>query len=112
LLQPRVEAGKGASHHTDDDGGVVENVRDEDGGERPCELEIGRRKNVVDKSSRTEQGIESRRDDHGGKHERDGGQRTQQGFAAEIISRKEVSGGQSEQEREKGGENSLVEGEA
>lgn len=66
----------------------------------------------MDQSTWAEQGVESRRDNDGGKHERYRGQGTQKGFAAKVKAGEEVGGGESEEECEQGGEDGLVKSEA
>ena len=66
----------------------------------------------MDQSTCAEQGVESRRDNDGGKHERYRGQGTQKGFAAKVKAGEEVGGGESEEECEDGGEDGLVKSEA
>lgn len=62
-------------------------------------------------AARTEQGVESCRDDDGGKHERNRRQRAQEGFAAEVEAGEEDGGRESEEESQKRGESRLVKGE-
>jgi len=58
----------------------------------------------------TEEGVEGRGDNDCREHEGNGGEGTQEGFAAKIKAGKEVGGGESEEEREEGGEKGLVKG--
>jgi len=65
----------------------------------------------VDQSAWTEEGVKGCGDDNGRKHEGNGGQSTQEGFATEVEAGEEVGGGESKEEREEGGEDGLVESE-
>ena len=59
-------------------------------------------------TTRTEQGVEASGDYNSGKHERDGGQRAQEGLAAEVEAGEEDGGRKTNDERQKGGEGGLV----
>ena len=65
----------------------------------------------MDQSAWTEQGAESRRDNNGGKHERDRGQCAQKRFAAKVIAGKEIGRRKPEEESEESGKSRLVESE-
>jgi len=59
-------------------------------------------------SALTEEGVEGGSDNYSGKHEGNGGECSQEGFAAKVEAGEEVGRGKSEEEREEGGEDGLI----
>jgi len=106
LFEFGVKAGEGITHDADDDGGIVEDVGEEDICQRrnaEC-----RRQNEGKQSTLTEEGVEGSGNDDCREHEGDGGEGTQERFAVKVEAGEKVSGGESEDECEEGGESCLI----
>ncbi len=107
LRESRVEVSQRIPDDANDNGGVVKNMREQYRSQRAGELKRRLREEKRQPTVRTKQGIEARDDDRG-KHERDGGDRPQNGFAGKVESSEQKSRRETEQEGEQGGEKRLI----
>ena len=113
-FQAWVELRKGASHHANDDGRIVKNVRHQNRSQRAHERNRRRlqRKHVhqsqVDPAARTEQGVEPGCYHHRRQQERDSGQRAQQSLAGKIKAGEQVGSGKPQNQGKQGGKGCLI----
>ena len=73
-------------------------------------MKTGKKKRKEERkpTARAKEGIETRGHNNGGKHERDGGQCAQEGFAAKVEAGEQDRRRKAKEEGEQGGEGGLI----